>query len=94
MKGKPAMKTFEETFGIPKVAWMGGDWPSKEEKSEVFKQMRRFLYKEQVNECGGLDLWVCAGTSVLERARIFWNRATADAWASIRDNRWQNRRKN
>jgi hypothetical protein len=37
-------------------------------------------------ECGGLDFWKCAGTSSMERARIFWNRALLDAWATFRAN--------
>jgi hypothetical protein len=41
------------------------------------------FFREQVRECGGLDLWACAGTSALERARIFWNAASLDAWRTF-----------
>lgn len=68
------------------VAWTGGSWPTEEDKQNPeFRKIRSYLFREQVKECGGLDLWACAGTSALERARIFWNRANADAHATIRD---------
>lgn len=66
-------------------AWTGGDSPSHAERrsNSEFKQLRTAFYREQVAECGGLGLWACAGTSVLERARIFWNRANGDAWRTL-----------
>ncbi len=65
--------------------WTGGSTPTKEDKqSSAFRTLRKTLFRVQVANCGGLDLWKDAGTSALERARIFWNRATLDAWASIR----------
>lgn len=71
-------------MGYHRRAWTGGDWPTKEQRSgRAFKDVRTALFREQVAECGGLDLWACAGTSALERARIFWNRATADAHRTV-----------
>lgn len=70
---------------IKRIAWTGGDTPTRQQKqNRKFKNLRSDLFREQVRECGGLDLWVCAGTSALERARIFWNRATLDAHATLR----------
>ena len=66
-------------------AWTGGSVPSKADKNEEpFRLLRHIYFKEQVADSGGLDFWACAGTSALERARIFWNRATLDAWATLR----------
>lgn len=65
-------------------AWTGGTTPTKDDKqSPAFKSVRSYFFREQVALCGGLGLWECAGTSPLERARIFWNRATLDAWRTI-----------
>lgn len=65
-------------------AWTGGDSPGPEDKSgEAYRLVRRSLFREQLKECGGLDLWKCAGTSCMERARIFWNRASLDAWRTV-----------
>lgn len=76
----------QQVASFPRVAWTGGDSPSKETiKNKLFRQVRLAYFREDVGECGGLDLWACAGTSALERARIFWGRATADAWAYIRE---------
>lgn len=50
-----------------------------------FRELRKAFFREQLSECGGLDLWACAGTTALERARIFWNRAHLDAWATWRE---------
>ena len=66
-------------------AWTGGSSPTKADKqSPAFRALRREFFREQVADCGGLDLWACAGTSALERARIFWGRATYDAHATLR----------
>jgi hypothetical protein len=56
---------------IPRVAWTGGCHPTKSiKKTKVFKSLRRQYFRELVQNCGGLDLWKCAG-SVPELAR--WN---------------------
>lgn len=68
-------------------AWTGGDvpplWIASSNFYNEFKAFRKFYFREQLKECGGLDLWKCAGTSALERARLFWNAATLDAWRTI-----------
>src|SRR5438093_7163350 len=67
-----------------RVAWTGGDTPTSEVRRNAdYRYLRRMFFREQVRECGGLDLWACAGTSALERARIFWNAATLDAWRTF-----------
>lgn len=71
-----------------RTAWTGGDRPtSQTRKRKDFREIRSDLFREQVRECGGLDLWKCAGTSSLDRARIFWNRATLDAWRTVTNGR-------
>lgn len=68
-----------------KIAWTGGSTPTKEDKaSPKFQEIRSQFFRDEVNICGGLNLWACAGTSALERARIFWNRANLDAHATLR----------
>ncbi len=70
---------------INRVTWTGGDAPTKADKKGVeFRSLRHDFFREYVGECGGLNLWACAGTSALERARIFWNRAGYDAYATLR----------
>ena len=66
-------------------AWTGGNIPPKPfcKISPDFCEIRSFLFQDQVKDSGGLDLWSCAGTSALDRARIFWGRATLDAWATL-----------
>lgn len=66
-------------------AWTGGDTPSVQYKhnSKRFRVLRSILFREQCIDSGGLDLWACAGTSAMERARIFWNRASLDAYRSL-----------
>src|SRR5437899_12445152 len=67
-----------------RVAWTGGDTPTPEiRRNADYRYLRRMLFREQVRECGGLDLWACAGTSALDRARIFWHHATLDAWRTF-----------
>ena len=63
-------------------AWTGGNTAPQGEYSRnpVFRSLVHAWYRDQVRECGGLGLWACAGTSAMERARIFWNRALHDAW--------------
>lgn len=75
-------------------AWTGGDSPKKgfyflPENAEYRKLVSKF-FKEQLRECGGLDLWKFGrttdpnhGTTSMERARIFWNRAKLDAYATM-----------
>ncbi len=64
--------------------WTGGDVPPKGFREPEFMGLVRAYFRDQVAECGGLDLWACAGTSALERARIFWNRARLDAWRTLK----------
>jgi len=66
-------------------AWTGGDVPSRQDirRYRKLRELRSLFFKEQIQECGGLDFWACAGTSSLERARIFWNRAKLDAWRTL-----------
>jgi len=72
---------------FPRVAWTGGDSApvNLHRDSLPYRRTVSFFFREQLRECGGLDLWTSAGTSPLERARIFWNRAKGDAWATIRN---------
>ena len=71
---------------LERVEWTGGDAPPKNFKHSIFREVRSYLFKEQLRECGGLELWKCAGTSSLQRARIFWNRATLAAWRTCKRN--------
>lgn len=66
-------------------AWTGGDIPPTglRRTNEAYRRLVSLFFREQLKECGGLDLWKCAGTSSMERARIFWNRAKLDAWRSL-----------
>lgn len=81
-----------------KHTWTGGDTPIKSVRrnNRVFRELRIQFFREQVAECGGLNLWDFKdeqgkrgypGTSPLERARLFWNRATLDAWRTIERNK-------
>jgi hypothetical protein len=64
-------------------AWAGGDTPPKGHKCPEFKALRAAFFRDYLSECGGLDLWECAGTSALDRARIFWGNSTLDAWRTL-----------
>lgn len=65
-------------------AWTGGDVPTIYFGIDPLeKELIDAFYDEQVAECGGLDLWECAGTSAAERAAIFRNRALLDAWRTM-----------
>ena len=64
-------------------AWTGGNGKYYRNMHPDFEWLRRWFFREQIKDCGGLDLWECAGTSALERARIFWNRASLDAMATL-----------
>ena len=74
---------------MPEFAWTGGTSEFKVSELKyrlLFLALRRFYFREQLRSCGGLDLWACSGTSSFERARIFWNRATLDAYATLDGN--------
>lgn len=64
-------------------AWTGGDKPDIDFAATEGLELVQAYYQEQVDECGGLDLWECAGTSAAERAEIFRNRAVLDAWRTM-----------
>jgi hypothetical protein len=64
-------------------AWTGGDSAPRGFRCKEYRQLRSAYFREQIADCGGLDLWACAGTSPLERARIFWGRASCDAWRTV-----------
>ena len=74
---------FTPILGLTRRAWTGGRRPPKRFSDARYKAIRRVYFREHVRECGGLNLWACAGTSALERARIFWNRASYDAYATL-----------
>jgi len=64
-------------------AWTGGKSDYRACTHPDFGWLRRWFFREEVKRCGGLDFWQCAGTSALQRARIFWNRASLDALATL-----------
>lgn len=65
-------------------AWTGGDKPDADFAGDPFAaDLIEAFYDEQVAECGGLDLWACAGTTAAERTEIFKNRALFDAWRTL-----------
>lgn len=65
-------------------AWTGGDKPRPDFPLTMEEtQVVRVFLDEQLDECGGLGLWACAGTSPKERLDIFWNRAVMDAWRTM-----------
>lgn len=66
-----------------RVAWTGGDTPPKRYRNRDYRALRRAFFRESVAICGGLNLWECAGTTALDRARIFWNQARLDAWRTV-----------
>ena len=68
-----------------RTAWTGGDTPPKRFNDPYFKGLRKQFFRELLNDCGGLDLWECAGTTRWERARIFWNQATLNAWRTLKE---------
>lgn len=75
-------------FHYNRKAWTGGDTPKDDLlfSDAEYLGLVKFFFREQLKECGGLDLWACAGTSALDRARIFWNRAKLDAYATLKVN--------
>ena len=68
-------------------AWTGGSVPPKRLRCPEYRALVRAFFRESVADCGGLDLWECAGTSAIERARLFWDRARFDAWSTLGHNR-------
>jgi len=65
-----------------RIAWTGGDSHKRIKSTPLFLKIRRAYFRESLRLCGGLNLWECAGTTSLERARIFWNQAHMDACAT------------
>lgn len=72
---------------LPRVAWTGGDTPPARLADADYRAVRRAFFRGDVAVCGGLNLWACAGTSALDRARIFWRRARLDAWRTLERSR-------
>lgn len=69
-----------------KRAWTGGKAPTQEDwrANRNLRWITRWLFREQHRESGvPMDYWACAGTSALQRARILWNRAKLDAFATL-----------
>jgi hypothetical protein len=64
-------------------AWTGGNGYYHAVTHKDFNWIRRWFFRDQIKDCGGLGLWAGAGTSALERARIFWKRASLDAMATL-----------
>jgi hypothetical protein len=64
-------------------AWTGGRSNYRHCPHRDFNWLRRYFFRRQIADCIRLDFWACAGTSPLERARIFWNRASLDAFATL-----------
>jgi len=73
-------------LGLARYAWTGGDTPPARYGDPVFRAIRSIYFREFAADCGGLGRWECAGTSALERARIFWNQATLNAWRTSSSN--------
>lgn len=71
---------------VQRNAWTGGDTPPKRFNNPIFKELQSIFFRESLAICGGLDLWKCAGTGSIERARIFWNAARLDAWRTGKRN--------
>ena len=71
---------------VDRHAWTGGDTPPKRFADARFCEIRRIYFRELVGLSGGLGFWECADTTALERARIFWNQATLNAWRTYRRN--------
>lgn len=79
--------TTESGRTYSRCAWTGGCTPARGNRDPEYRSLRRQFFRESVAICGGLDLWECAGTSALDRARIFWNQARLDAHSTLRDAR-------
>lgn len=83
MKTIRLIETFVGLF--QRTAWTGGDVPPSnwERTNQIGAQLFTFFLEEQIAECGGLDFWLCAGTTAEERLDIFKNRARLDAWRTF-----------
>lgn len=83
------MKTILNLTVSNRRAWTGGDVPPAgfRRRCADYRALVSAMFQEQVRDCLGLDFWACAGTSALERARIFWNRAVLDAWRTYTESR-------
>lgn len=73
-----------------RIAWAGGTAPKAGISNnsifgEAYRDLRKAFFREYVKECGGLDLWSCAGTSALQKARTLRKHASYDAWATLRN---------
>ena len=76
--------TTKRGYTYERRAWCGGDVPTIDFANDLIaKDLIEAFYDEQVAECGGLNLWECAGTSVDERKEMFHNRAIMDAWRTM-----------
>lgn len=67
-------------------AWTGGKAPTAADwqTNRNLRWITRWLFRKQHRESGvPMNFWACAGTSALERARILWNRAKLDAFATL-----------
>lgn len=73
---------------LNRVAWTGGDIaPANERRTNSkYRAIVRALFRESLRECGGLDYWKAAGTTSMERARMFWNHAKLDGWRTFQGN--------
>lgn len=73
-------------FVYSRRAWTGGDAAPANFRREnkTYRRLVSAFFRESLSECGGLDLWKAAGTGSMERARIFWDRAKLDAWATYK----------
>ena len=76
--------TTKRGYAYKRKAWTGGSVPTIDfENDPVNKDLIEAFFNEQVSECGGLDLWECAGTSSDERKLMFWRNAVLDAWRTL-----------
>jgi len=84
-KGKTTMNYTVAVDGqtFDRVAWTGGDTPPRRHRGREYRAIRRAYFRESLADCGGLGLWACAGTTALDRARIFWRWAAADSWRTV-----------
>ena len=85
IKAPPIMETLITANGrkFERVAWTGGDTPPRRYRNGDYRALRRVFFRECVAICGGLNFWECAGTTALDRARIFWNQSRLDAWRTV-----------
>ena len=87
-----------DKVNYPITAWTGGStapkgfYHGKEKVNKKFRRIVSYFFQQSLVDCCGLDYWkfvasdgAITGTSSLERARIFWNRAKGDAWATMRE---------